>query len=74
MTRKSKAEKIISIEDQIKELQEKKTKMQNDLYTSIGKTLVNEWNINDEKEIIKVIKDLKEEAILLIDSKEIETT
>lgn len=69
MTRKSKAEKIISIEDQIKELQEKKNKMQNDLYNSIGKTLVNEWGNSDEKKIINVIKTLKSEAAIILDEK-----
>ncbi|MEK6189795.1 MAG: hypothetical protein N2A99_02260 [Carnobacterium alterfunditum] len=61
--RKTSSEKIKSIEEQIQELKEKKQKMLTDLQISIGKTVISEWESTDEKDLVKVIKLLKEEAL-----------
>ncbi len=71
MTRKSKAEKLLSIEDQIKELQEKKIKMEKNLYLLIGKLVVTEWGTNDEETLSFAIKELKESANTLFEDFEI---
>lgn len=66
MTKKSKAKKLLSIEEQIKELQERKIKMEKNLYLSIGKSVVSEWGTMDEDELIATIKQLREKAIQTI--------
>lgn len=66
MPRKSKQEKIISIEDQIKELEEKKKQMQDDLFKLIGKNLINIWDCNDDKKLLYAIEKLKDEAKSII--------
>lgn len=66
MTRKSKQQKINNLEDQIKELEERKKQMQDDLYKSIGKTVVTAWGCNDDKILISTVEKLKDNALKLI--------
>jgi len=66
MAKKNKTEKIKSIDEQIKELQEKKKLMIDQLYISVGKTIVSEWNSTNQEELENVIVELKEEAIRLL--------
>lgn len=66
MTRKSKQEKIINIDVQIKELEEKKKQMQDDLYKLIGKNVINIWGCSDDKKLLSAIDKLKDEAKSII--------
>lgn len=66
MARKTKIEKINSLEEQIKELEQKKKKMLELLYIDIGRYVVTEWNSNDDKELKALIDHFKEEAIKII--------
>lgn len=63
MTRKTKQQKINNIEDQIKELEERKKQMLDSLHKDIGKTIVTSWNCSDDKILKDVIELIKEEAI-----------
>ncbi|MCM3405526.1 hypothetical protein [Cytobacillus oceanisediminis] len=66
MARKTKIEKINSLEEQIKELEQKKKEMLELLYIDIGRYVVTEWNSNDDKELKTLIDHFKEEAIKII--------
>lgn len=63
MAKRNNTEKIQSIEEQIKELEKKKKSMIDQLHVSIGKAIVSEWGTTDQEEIIRVIIELKDEAI-----------
>lgn len=67
MPRKTKNERIKSINDQIRELQEKKTKMEEKLYLEIGKHIVQEWDTDQEEELKEVITRISDAAIRELD-------
>lgn len=64
MARKTKTEKLNTLEEQIKKLQEDKERMLVELQTSIGKHVINEWDCLDEMKLKEFISSLKEKAIL----------
>jgi conjugal transfer/entry exclusion protein len=64
--RKSKDQKLETIEKQIKKLQEQKKTIENNMRLNIGKTLLEEWEIEDEELAISIIKSLKGEALKLV--------
>lgn len=65
--RKNNTQKIMSIEEQIKDLKEKKAKMVTDLHIKVGELVVKEWDSMDIENISYAVKNLKEEAKLLIE-------
>lgn len=62
MARKSKTEKLNDIDIKIKELEELRKSMLDDMKKSIGEALINNWNVSDEKIITATIKHLTEQA------------
>ncbi|NUH84740.1 hypothetical protein HUN92_13525 [Bacillus firmus] len=73
MARKTKIEKINTLEEQIKELEQKKKEMLEKLYIEVGKHVVNEWDCNDDKVLKKLVDHFKEDAQKLLDSEDDET-
>lgn len=59
---KTKVEKILTIEEQIQKLQSQKNKMLADLYTEVGKIVINEWQSHDIEKIKLAVKNLKDDA------------
>lgn len=73
MVRKSKIEKINSIEDQIKELKQKQREMLDTLYMDIGKYVVSEWDCNNDAKLKELVDHFKSEALQILSSEENET-
>lgn len=63
---KSKKEKILTLQEQIDELLKKKKEMEDKLYKDTGHLLTKEWECEDDKVLIKVIKELSAQARELI--------
>lgn len=68
MPRSSSSSKISKIEKQIQELQAQKENLLNDLYVSIGKKLVEEWDLTNKGEAEKWIKKFANEVKGVVDS------
>ncbi|MFS0783359.1 hypothetical protein [Bacillus sp. 1P06AnD] len=69
MARKNNQQKINEIEEQIKQLLEKKKQMEQNLQLSIGKKIITSWNCTDEQILLSVIEELTDEAIIRIKNK-----
>ncbi|HZH59649.1 MAG TPA: hypothetical protein VEY70_08750 [Metabacillus sp.] len=59
MAKVSKKEKIESIEEQIKNLMQKKKELENKMRYNVGKHLFEEWEIESEEQAISLINELK---------------
>lgn len=71
MARKTKEEKLESIEEQIKRLQEQRKKLQTELRLNVGKTLLEEWEVEDEQTAIYLIQKLKDDAKNLLSNEKL---
>ncbi|MEH2980236.1 hypothetical protein [Bacillus amyloliquefaciens] len=70
MARKSKAEKLMTIEDQIKELVEKRDKELEQLHIEIGKYITKTWDCLDDKKLKRLITHFSDDAKLLLQEEE----
>lgn len=68
MARKKDKDKIISIDQQIQKLQQEREKILNELHLTVGKSVVNEWGINDKDELKKVIKHFKNDVTAFLNT------
>lgn len=70
MARKSKAEKLMTIEEQIKALKEKRDKELEQLHIEIGKYVTNTWDCLDDKKLKRLITHFTDDAKLLLQEDE----
>ena len=56
MAKKTKIQKLGSIEEQIKALQEKKKDVERQIHLTVGKELFEHWEVEDEEQAIEFIK------------------
>jgi hypothetical protein len=63
---KSKKEKILSIQEQIKELEKKQKEIEEKLYKDTGQLVTREWNCEDDQLLSIIIKELTPQAKVLI--------
>ncbi|WP_430510698.1 hypothetical protein [Gottfriedia solisilvae] len=59
---KKKEDKILSIEEQIKKLQEEKKALQQKIFLDVGKTIFEKWEIESEEEALDLIEKLTTSA------------
>ncbi|MEK5105002.1 hypothetical protein MKX83_23975 [Cytobacillus sp. FSL M8-0252] len=64
MARKTKIEKIKSLDEQIRELEQKKKEVQDRLYTDVGKYVVTQWECEDDEVLKSLIDKFKNEVLL----------
>lgn len=62
MSRLSKEEKLRKLEEQIKKKKQMMKEIEKSIQISIGKSVMEEWGIDDDKVAIEVIRKLKDQA------------
>ncbi|MBU8732509.1 hypothetical protein KM915_20895 [Cytobacillus oceanisediminis] len=66
MTKLKTEEKLDKIELQIKKLKEQKKKMETKVKLNVGNALLSEWEITEETVAMEVIRQLKNDAKLIV--------